>query len=96
VKSRTSTSIFIAAMTLFAALATAVQLAIPAGATSEKDTEGLLAGLWHGVISSPDNSFPSFQTFEQYGEGTWTGSGQPDLTPPVASNAVGHLAPQSG
>jgi hypothetical protein len=28
-------------------------LAIPAGATSEHDTEGLLAGLWHGVISSP-------------------------------------------
>ena len=88
----------ITAAILFAALAIPVQLAaqhtrnklVDVGTFAPEDTEGLLAGLWHGVISSPDNSFPSFETFEQYGEGTWTGSGQPDLTPAgLSSPALG-------
>jgi hypothetical protein len=92
------TLILIAALTLFVALAVPLQLAaqhrryklVDVG-TSEapENTEGSLAGLWRSVISSPSNSFPSFKGIEQYGEGTWTGSGQPDLTPPVTSNALG-------
>jgi hypothetical protein len=36
--------------------------------------------LWSVTVSSPGS--PSFPAFESWGDdGTWTGSGQPDLTP---------------
>ena len=63
-------------------------LAIPVGAASEQDADEIL-GLWQGVISAPDNSFPPFKTFEQYGGGgIWISSGQTDLTPAALSSAL--------
>jgi hypothetical protein len=70
-------------------------LATPAGATKDKDEDtdkdtDEVAGLWSTVVSAPDNSFPPFKAFEVYGAGTWTGSGQTDLTPAaLASTAWG-------
>ncbi len=66
-------------------------LAIPAGASNnnqEKD-EDEIAGLWLTVVSAPDNSFPAFKAFELYGGGgTFSGSGQPDLTPAALSSTA--------
>jgi hypothetical protein len=45
-------------------------------------------GLWQGVISAPDNSFPSFPVFVMYGGGIWTGSGQVDLTLAALSSTL--------
>ncbi len=66
----------------FAALAT------PAGATSEDQDADEIVGLWQGLVSAKDNSFPPFATFEQYGGGLWIGSGQTDLTPAALSSAL--------
>jgi hypothetical protein len=64
-------------------------VAIPVGATSEGQDADELVGLWHGVISAPDNSFPSFKTFELYGGGgIWIASGQTDLTPAALAIAL--------
>jgi NAD(P)-dependent dehydrogenase (short-subunit alcohol dehydrogenase family) len=60
-------------------------LAIPAGATSEDHDVVEIVGLWQGVVSAQDNSFPSFKTFELYG-GIWISSGQTDLKPAVLTN----------
>lgn len=66
-------------------------LAVPAGATSEDEDADEILGLWHTVVSAPDNSFPAFGAFELWGGGgTFSGSGQPDLTPAaLASTAWG-------
>ena len=54
-------------------------VALPTGADAESDPSDI-AGLWAVVVSSPGS--PSFPAFESWGSGgTWTGSGQPDLTP---------------
>ncbi len=72
-------------------------LAIPASAgagsnNEEQDTDEIV-GLWRRrtVVSAPDNSFPPFGAFELWGGGgTFSGSGQPDLTPAaLASTAWG-------
>jgi hypothetical protein len=63
-------------------------LVIPAGATSEDQDVAEIVGLWQGVVSAQDNSFPPFKTFEQYGDGTWISSGQTDLTPAVLSSSL--------
>jgi hypothetical protein len=62
-------------------------LAIPAGATSGEDDADEIAGLWHGVVSAKDHSFPPFKTFELYG-GVWISSGQPDLTPAALASSL--------
>jgi hypothetical protein len=36
-------------------------LAIPAGATSEDKDADEIVGLWQGVVSAQDNSFPPFR-----------------------------------
>jgi hypothetical protein len=65
--------------------------AVPAGATSEDEDADEIVGLWRTVVSSPDNSFPPFGAFELWGgRGTFSGSGQTDLTPAaLASTAWG-------
>jgi hypothetical protein len=64
-------------------------LAIPVGAASEDQVADEILGLWQGVISAPDNSFPPFKAFEQYGGGgIWIASGQPDLTPAALASAL--------
>lgn len=68
-------------------------LAVPAEAeknNGEKDADEIV-GLWRTVVSAPDNSFPAFPAFEVWSAGgTFTGSGQPDLTPAaLASTAWG-------
>jgi hypothetical protein len=45
-------------------------------------------GLWQGVVSAQDNSFPPFGTFELYGGTIWISSGQTDLTPTALSSAL--------
>ena len=62
--------------------------AIPAGADGQDHDEVEIAGLWQGVVSAQDNSFPPFSTFEQYGAGTWISSGQTDLTPAVLASSL--------
>jgi hypothetical protein len=64
-------------------------LAIPVDATREDQDADELVGLWQGVISAPDNSFPTFKTFELYsGGGIWIASGQTDLTPAALASAL--------
>jgi hypothetical protein len=66
-------------------------LAIPAGASNNNEEEDAdaIVGLWLSVVSAPDNSFPPFKAFELYGGGgTWSGSGQPDLTPAALSSTA--------
>jgi hypothetical protein len=68
-------------------------LAMPAEAekhNAEEDADEIV-GLWRTVVSAPDNSFPAFPAFEVWSAGgTFTGSGQPDLTPAaLASTAWG-------
>ena len=67
-------------------------LAIAADASSSNNDQqdaGEIVGLWLTVLSAPDNSFPSFKIIEVYGGGgTYTGSGQPDLTPDALSSAA--------
>src|SRR5258708_15274851 len=48
---------------------TLAALATPAGASSEDEDADDIAGLWQGIVSAQDNSFPPFKTFEQYGGG---------------------------
>ena len=64
-----------------------VALTTPASAAA---TEGAneMDGLWQGVISAPDNSFPPFGVFLMYGGGIWTGSGQVDLTLAALSSTL--------
>jgi hypothetical protein len=62
-------------------------LAIPAGATSEDHDVVEIVGLWQGVVSAQDKSFPPFMTFELYG-GIWISSGQTDLTPAVLASSL--------
>lgn len=66
-------------------------LAVPAGATSENENANEIVGLWRTVVSSPVNLFPPFGAFELWGGGgTFSGSGQPDLTTAaLASTAWG-------
>jgi hypothetical protein len=66
-------------------------LALVKGTTVAKaeDQDQQIVGLWLTVLSAPDNSFPSFKIIEVYGGGgTYTGSGQPDLTPTALSSAA--------
>jgi hypothetical protein len=67
-------------------------LAIAADASSSNNEENdgdEIVGLWLTVLSAPDNSFPSFKVVEVYGGGgTYTGSGQPDLTPAALSSTA--------
>jgi hypothetical protein len=63
-------------------------LAIPASADGQDHDEVEIVGLWQGVVSAQDNSFPPFSTFEQYGAGTWISSGQTDLTPAVLASSL--------
>jgi hypothetical protein len=64
-------------------------LAIPVGAASEDQVADEILGLWQGVISAPDGSFPSFKTFELYGGGgIWISSGQTDLTPAALGSSL--------
>lgn len=62
-------------------------LTIPASAAATGGPNEM-DGLWQGVISSPDNSFPSFPVFVMYGGGIWTGSGQVDLTLAALSSTL--------
>jgi hypothetical protein len=62
-------------------------LALPGGATSKDCEADEIVGLWHGVVSAKDNSFPPFKTFELYG-GIWISSGQTDLTPAALSSSL--------
>jgi hypothetical protein len=62
-------------------------LAIPAGSATESQDADEIVGLWQGVVSAQDNSFPSFKTFELYG-GIWISSGQTDLTPAVLASSL--------
>jgi len=63
-------------------------LAIPSGASPQDEGQGEILGLWQGVISAQDNSFPPFKTFELYGGGLWISSGQNDLTPASLSSTL--------
>ena len=64
---------------LFGAGGALAALATPA-MSAEADPSDI-AGLWGVVVSSPNNSFPAFRAFELWGDGTFIGSGQTDLTP---------------
>lgn len=65
-------------------------LAVPVGASgnNEEADADEIVGLWQGVVSARDNSFPPFKTFEQYGGGIWISSGQTDLTPAALSSSL--------
>src|SRR5258708_7532075 len=63
-------------------------LAVPGAALAKNEDSDELAGLWHGVVSSSDNSFPAFQTFELYAAGIFIGSGQTDLQPQSLSSSA--------
>jgi len=63
-------------------------LALPARASSDDQGQIEIVGLWRGVISAQDNSFPPFDTFELYGGGLWISSGQNDLTPASLSSTL--------
>jgi hypothetical protein len=67
---------------LFGAGGVIATLATPARADDTDSDKNGIVGLWGVVVSAADNSFPAFPAFESWGGGgTWTGSGQPDLTP---------------
>jgi hypothetical protein len=55
-------------------------LAAPAGAMSDDEDPSDIEGLFASVVSAPDNSFPPFKVFGLWGDGTFIGSGQTDLT----------------
>ena len=63
-------------------------LALPARASSDDQGQIEIFGLWRGVISAQDNSFPPFDTFELYGGGLWISSGQNDLTPATLASTL--------
>jgi hypothetical protein len=67
---------------------TLAALAIPSGATSQDPDGDAITGLWQGVVSAQDNSFPPFNTFELYGGTIWISSGQTDLTPAALSSSL--------
>src|ERR1700751_400438 len=53
-------------------------LATPSRASGVERNGDAITGLWLGVISVQDNSFPPFNAFEIYDGATWTSSGQTD------------------
>src|SRR5260370_6971976 len=61
-------------------------LATPADAQNGAPDD--ITGLWGAVISAKDNSFPAFPAFELWGDGTFIGSGQPDLTPAALGSSA--------
>jgi len=63
-------------------------LAITAGATDAEPDANDITGLWQGVVSAKDNSFPPFNTFELYGGTIWISSGQTDLTPAALDSSL--------
>jgi hypothetical protein len=63
-------------------------LATPAGGTSGDQDVDEIGGLWQGVVSVQDNSFPPFKTWELYGGGIWISSGQTDLTSAALSSSL--------
>ena len=73
---------------LFGASGALAALASPASANSSDEDANKILGLWQGVISAQDNSFPPFKTFELYGGGLWISSGQNDLTPASLSSTL--------
>jgi hypothetical protein len=64
--------------------------AIPSAAQYTNPVPGPngIEGLWQGVVSAQDNSFPPFQTFELYGGVIWISSGQTDLTPAALDSSL--------
>jgi hypothetical protein len=74
-----------AGLVLGATGALAAVVSEPAAAENRSDE---IDGLWQGVISAPDNSFPSFPVYVMYGGGIWTGSGQVDLTLAALSSTL--------
>jgi len=63
-------------------------LATPAGAMSEDEDPSDIAGLWATVVSAPNNSFPAFKAIELWGDGTFIGSGNTDLTLTALSSSA--------
>ncbi|SPF39414.1 exported hypothetical protein [Candidatus Sulfopaludibacter sp. SbA4] len=63
-------------------------LATPAGAMSEDQDQGDIQGLWASVVSAQNNSFPAFKAIELWGDGTFIGSGNTDLTPAALSSSA--------
>jgi len=47
-----------------------------------------IAGLWLGIISASDGSFPPFDVFDLFGGGVYISSGQNDLSPASLSSAA--------
>lgn len=72
----------------FGASGALAALAVPAGANGSDEDADEIAGLWQGVVSAADNSFPAFKTFEIYGGQIWLSSGQTDLTPAALSSTL--------
>ncbi|MBV8207131.1 MAG: hypothetical protein JO041_10085 [Acidobacteria bacterium] len=62
-------------------------LSLPAGAL-RADEEDELAGLWHSIVSTKDNSVPAFAAFELFSGGIWIGSGSTDLSPAALSSPL--------
>lgn len=63
-------------------------LAAPASAMSQNEEPGSIVGLWASVVSSPNNSFPAFKAIELWGDGTFIGSAQTDLTPAALESSA--------
>ena len=64
-------------------------LGTPAEAASDDSGADAIVGLWAGTVSAPDNSYPPFHVIDVFGGGgTYTGSGQLDLTPGALSSTA--------
>jgi hypothetical protein len=66
--------------------------ALDTSANAASEGQGLgadeIAGLWLGIISASDGSFPPFDVFDLFGGGVYISSGQNDLSPASLSSAA--------
>ena len=66
--------------------------ALNTSANAATEGQGLgadeIAGLWLGIISASDGSFPPFDVFDLFGGGVYISSGQNDLSPASLSSAA--------
>jgi hypothetical protein len=70
-----------------AAAAAGALAAFPAAAAAENDPNDP-TGLWGGVVSASDNSFPPFNVWSLWGAGILIASGNQDLTPAGLSSSA--------